>query len=120
MIWKSKSFHALETLCGTGFIVSITSYLIFWTTDLLVPGVVSRYFSVHIFLAGAIVFGLCWSMTLKEYEERTWLHHVVAILLGILASVIVWKSSDDLGGYRLLVVAITFLTPSMILKLIKE
>lgn len=120
MIWKSKSFHALETLYQTGFIVSVTSYVIFWTTDLLIPGFVSRYFSVHLFLAGAIVFGLCWSLTLKEYEERPWLQLLVAILLGILALVIVWKSGEDLGGYRVLVVAVALLTPSLILKLLRE
>lgn len=120
MIWKSKSFHALPALCQTGFIISVISYIIFWTTDLLVPGFVSRSFSVHLFLAGAILFGVLWSMTLKEYEERPWLHYIVAVLLGILASVIVWKSSEDLGGYRLLVVAIALITPLLILKLIKD
>lgn len=120
MIWKSKTFHALPTICQTGFIVSVTFYVIFWTTDLLIPGFVSRYFSVHLFLAGAILFGLLWSMTLKEYEERPWLHSIVAILLGILGSVIVWKSGEDLGGYRLFVAVVALTMPSLILKLSKE
>ncbi len=120
MIWKLKPFQALTTLCETGFVVSVTSYVIFWTTDMLVPGFVSRYFSVHLFLAGAILFGLCWSITLKEYVEHPWLHLVVAILLGILGSVIVWKSSEDMGGYRLLITTIALLAPSLILKLIRD
>ena len=100
--------------------MSISSYVLFWTTDLLVPGFVSRYFSVHLFLAAAIVTGFCWSLTLKEYEERTWLQHVVAILLGILACVIVWNSGEDLGGYRLLIGTLALFTPSMMLTLIRE
>lgn len=120
MIWKSKSFHALPTLYQTGFIVSVTSYVIFWTVDLLSPGFVSHYFSVHLFLAGAILFGFLWSMTLKEYEERPWLHYSVAILLGILGSVIVWRFSEDLGGYRILVSAIALFTPLLILQFFKD
>lgn len=120
MIWKSPTLHALPTLCKTGFIVSISSYVLFWTTDLLVPGFVSRYFSVHLFLAAAIVTGVCWSLTLKEYEEQPWLQLLVAILLGILACVIVWNSGEDLGGYRLLVAAVALCAPLLILQLLKE
>ncbi|MFA4845995.1 MAG: hypothetical protein WC654_05540 [Patescibacteria group bacterium] len=120
MIWKSKTFHPLEAVSRIGFLVSLISYLAFWVTDLLIPGFVSRYFSVHLFLLTAITFGVLWSCVLKEYEERAWIHHTVALFFGILASVLVWNVGESLGGYRPLVSAITLATPSMILQLIKD
>lgn len=120
MIFLLKTLHPLEAISRTGFLVSLISYLVFWMVDLLVPGFVSRYFSVHLFLLCAIVCGIVWSITLKEYEERAWLHQALAFLFGMLACVIVWKSGEDLGGYRFLVTAIALVIPSVILRLIKD
>ncbi|MBI5794318.1 hypothetical protein HZA87_04550 [Candidatus Uhrbacteria bacterium] len=120
MIWKSATHQPLTTLACTGFLVSVTSYLVFWVIDLLIPGFVSRYFSVHVFLLAALVFGTLWSHGLKQYEERAWMHRVVALLFGILGSVIAWKAGEMLYGYRLITSVVALLTPLLILQLIKD
>ena len=48
-------------IARTGFYVSVVSYLVFLLADLIKPGFVSNYMSVHWFLFAAIVFAVWWS-----------------------------------------------------------
>jgi len=120
MIWKTKSFSAIETITRTGFLVAVTSYILFWLLDALQPGFVSRYFSVHIFLLAAIVFGVWWAAVVDQYTQRPWLESLVALSLGIILAVITWNTSDGLDGYRLLLALMGLFTPSIIYVLIKD
>jgi len=118
MFWKHTS-RPLEIVTRTGFHVSIVSYLVFWLADLLQPGFVSRYFSVHAFLLAAIIFGVLWSWCMQEYVERPWLQGVVLIAFGVFLSMITWSLTKDLEMYRLLIVLLCFFTPWIIYRLIK-
>lgn len=89
----------LLALTRTAFFTSLVSYVGFWLADLVEPGFVSRYFSVHVFLLSSIVFGLLWSHLLEEYEERPLVQLVVSVALGLLAAVFVWQVA---GEYRML------------------
>jgi hypothetical protein len=120
MIWKFKTTPLLETIARTGYLTSVVSYVIFWVTDLVIPGFVSRYFSVHVFLLTALVCGFVWGSRVKEYTERAWLHQGMALLFGILLSVIVWNSSEGLDGYRLVVSLMALVTPTVVYALIKD
>ena len=120
MIWKTKTFSAAEAISRTGFLVSATSYILFWLLDLAKPGFVSRYFSVHAFLLAAIVFGIWWSAVVRDYMQRAWLESLIALALGLILSVITWSASDGLEGYRLLLATIAVFTPSVIYVLIRD
>ncbi len=109
-----------ETLARTAFFVSLISYIVFWLADLAVPGFVSRYFSVHLFLLASILFGMLWSHVLREYEERPWVHVCTATCLGAVGAILVWIASEGSGGYRVLMSAIALIAPFVILKLIND
>ena len=53
-----------EAIARTGFVTSVISYAIFWIADIIHPGFVSDYFSVHIFLLAAIAFA-GWMLALE-------------------------------------------------------
>ncbi len=120
MIWSSHKTGFLERIARTGFLVSVGSYVLFWVFDLIEPGFVSRYFSVHIFLLSSIIFGLIWGVAVDEYTSRPWIESFVAFVLGVLLAVITWSVSDGLEGYRLVLVPIALITPSVIYVLIRD
>lgn len=120
-MWKHKNLHRpLEAIARTGFLTAIISYLAFWLVDVVKPGFVSRYLSVHIFLLAAILFGICWSRTMEEYTERPWLQSLTVVALGFLLAVLTWGVVEDLGIYRLFLVVLAFATPFVVCALIKS
>jgi hypothetical protein len=115
-----KGHSQLEAISKTGFLVSLSAYLLFWLSDLIQPGFVSRYFSVHIFLLTALVSGLLWSHLVNEYTDRPLIQTITTLLIGIFLAVVAWLSSEGLGGYRFPVTLIAFFTPSMVYSLMKK
>ncbi|MBI4257281.1 hypothetical protein HY626_04470 [Candidatus Uhrbacteria bacterium] len=120
MIWYQKMFKPLEAITRTGFLVSLTSYIVFWLADVVQPGFVSRYFSVHIFLLATVVFGILWSMVLEEYEQRPLIHILLAITFGVVLAVLTWGLAADLGVYRVPLVLLTALTPMILYALMRD
>lgn len=120
MIWKRHALKPLEAITRTGFLVSLVSYMVFWLFDVIQPGFVSRYFSVHIFLLASVTFGVLWSWTLEEYTSRPLLQVAMAILCGILLAVLTWGLAQDLGVYRVPLVLLTACTPMILYALIRS
>lgn len=60
----------MKSIAYTGFIVSLVSYVVFWGADIARTGFVSRYFSVHVFLLAALVFG-GWMMFVEVNDSIT-------------------------------------------------
>lgn len=114
MIWKRKTLRPLEAIARTGFLVSLTSYALFWIADVIEPGFVSRFFSVHLFLLSSIVFGLAWTAVMETYTSRPRLHRAVALLCGVVLCVLTWSLVGDVGAYRVLLSLIALATPSII------
>ncbi len=119
MIWKQKTKKPLEVILRTGFVLSLTSYIVFWLSDVVQPGFVSRYFSVHIFLLATVVLGVLWSMVLEEYEQRPLVHVLCSITFGVVLAVLTWGLAQDLGVYRVPVVALALVTPLILYSLIR-
>ena len=119
MFWNHHT-RPLETIARTGFLVSLVSYLAFWLTDLLQPGFVSRYFSVHIFLLVAVIFGVLWSYFMEEYTERIWIHGLVMLAFGVFLSVLTWSLTKDLDVYRVLLVMLSFVSPFILYRLLRS
>lgn len=120
MIWQQKTQRPLEIIARTGFLVSVVSYIVFWLAELVQPGFVSRFFSMHIFFLAALVFGGLWSKTVQEYTSRPRLQLLVGLLCGALMAVLIWNLSGDLGGYQFPVSCIAFLTPPTVFFLIRS
>lgn len=109
----------MEKIAKTGFYVSLISYVCFWLLDLLRPGFVARSFSVHLFLLAALMFGVWWGMRVKEYTDRPWIQLVIAIVFGILLSVITWNLGVGIGMWRVIVTVFVFFVPATFWRLIR-
>ena len=106
-------------MAQTGFLVSLVSYVLFWALDLIRPGFVARFFSVHIFLIGIMVFGIWWGSVVQEYTDRPQLQYVLLFLCGIFAAVLTWNLGSVFGGWRVLISFVSFLIPVLVLRLLK-
>lgn len=120
MIWKRKQFRVREEIAKTGFLTAFVSYIVFWGADLLKPGFVSRYFSVHIFLLAMVVFGIWWGHEIEEYCEKPLVQSTAAIISGIVVAVLIWGASSGLDSYRAALVIMGFVTPLLVLKVLKS
>ena len=107
-----------KTLASTGFAVSAFSYLFFWLCELLRPGFVARYFSVHYFLIAAVIFGIWWGLKDKG-QGRLWVVNILAILLGIALAVLLWKTGSVLGIYQIPACVLVGVAPIVFVRLIE-
>ena len=101
-------------LAKTGFFVSLFSYCVFWGAEILRPGMISRYFSVHIFVITAIVFGLWWALCGAEKSAHSWRSWGVVFVSCVCASLVAWFFGDGFGGYRVLACVGAFFLPFLL------
>jgi len=107
------------SIAKTGFLVSLTSYVCFWLLDALRPGFVARYVSVHVFLLSSLLFGVWWVRLAETPIDHPRLHVVLALLLGILCLILVWRLGGGFGSLRILVSLLSFFIPLVVLRLVK-
>lgn len=110
----------LEKIVKTGFLVSLISYLVFWGADLLQPGFVSRYLSVHMFLLSGLVFGILWAALIEEYTDRRLTQVIIAWILGVLLAIIMWNVTEDIGIERSMLTIIGLVSPIIVYGLIRK
>lgn len=108
-----------RTIAKTGFLVSLTSYLCFWLLDALRPGFVARYFSVHLFFLGALVFGVLWVKTDELATDHPRGHVLMAMLAGVVLGALVWISGEGFASLRIVITLLAALIPLMLLRLVK-
>lgn len=106
-------------IARTGFMMSLVSYILFWGLDVIRPGFVARFFSVHIFLIGVIVFGVWWGSVVQEYIDRPVLQHILLFVCGIFAAVLVWNLGSVFGGWRVIISLIACVFPVLVLRFVK-
>ncbi|MBI2473088.1 hypothetical protein HYV70_00845 [Candidatus Uhrbacteria bacterium] len=113
-----KGFFAqknlIEPLVRTGFLTSLLFYILFWFTDFLIPGFVSRYFSVHLFLLTALVCGLLWSHVIDTYRQHPQWRRFIVFSLGFMFALLTWKFTSGLGFERFFLVMVVFFTPTLL------
>ncbi len=119
MEWFKKQHTNLSNILKTGFFTSIISYISFWVLDLLRPGFVSRYFSIHIFLLSAIIFGFLWGNTMKQYKDRSYIQIVFGFIFGLVFSVLIWIFGKEYEELRLLVSVMGLFIPLLVIRLLR-
>lgn len=110
----------IERIAKTGYLTSVVSYGAFWLMDAARPGFVARFFSVHIFLLSAILFGVVWAKTAKATERSGWIWWAVAIPVGLGAAVLTWNLGEGLAEFRVLVTALASIIPLIALSVIRS
>lgn len=115
----SLKTHEQSAIAQTGFFVSLTSYGLLWLIDLIHPGFVARFFSVHIFLLSTIVFGLWWGSVVEEYADRPRVQQGILLACGVVCAVLTWNLGEMFGGWRVIVSAIALAVPLLVLRLVK-
>lgn len=109
-----------EPIARTGFFTSLCSYLVFWGLDLLRPGFVARYLSVHLFLLSSILFGYWWSKQAKKGKDLVFLQYATAILSGFFLAMVSWKLGEGLQEFRILFSVLSAALPLLFLRLIRS
>ncbi|MFH1253213.1 MAG: hypothetical protein V1664_02675 [Candidatus Uhrbacteria bacterium] len=66
MFFHHHEINFFETISRTVFLTAAISFVVFLAFDLLIPGFVSRVFSVHWFLLVALISGFCWGSVVKD------------------------------------------------------
>lgn len=110
----------VEQISKTGFLVSVSSYAIFWLMDTARPGFVARYFSVHIFLFSAIVFGIVWARKAQVSKDHRIIQYVFASLFGITACMITWRLGWVFSDERILLAVFALFVPFLALFLLRS
>lgn len=100
-----------QSIACTGYLTSVASYVLFLMVDALRPGFVARYFSVHIFLLAAILFGIWWVLVAEPKPGRAWSAWFLGTLFGILFAMVTWSLGTGFHEYRVLVTALAFFVP---------
>lgn len=119
MDWFKKQNTNLSNILKIGFFTSIISYVTFWVLDLIRPGFVSRYFSVHIFLLSAIIFGFLWGKIMEQYEDRSYVQIIFGFIFGLVFSVLIWVFGKEYAELRLLISVVGFFIPLLVIRLIR-
>ena len=75
-----------------GFYTSLVSYLVFWLADVVRPGFVTRYFSVHLFLVPLLLFGIVWTGKLEEARQtQSWFHFIILLIFLSLCAALIYR-----------------------------
>lgn len=107
-------------IAKTGFLTSAAAYVLFWLADAARPGFVARYVSVHLFLLAAIVFGVWWTLVVREYRDWPFVQYAAAGIFGILFATVAWRLGAGFESYRLLAVAAAAIAPTVVLSLVRS
>lgn len=92
-----------ERLLQTTFFTALFAYIGFLFLDYLEPGFVSYVFSVHLWGALAVVFGIVWGLRTHHHVPIT--RHSARITLLVLSTALfwfLWREGAVFGSMRLL------------------
>ena len=110
----------IERLAKTGFIVSVFSYLVFFLADVIKPGFVSNYMSVHWWLLASVLFAIVWAIVLDKRHDHPNIQFIISVLLGIITAIVAWKTGEDLAEFRVLVTIIAAILPMTVLAVLRS
>lgn len=109
----------IEPLAKTGFYTSFISYLVFWSMDILIPGFVSRFFSVHLFLLMSILCVSIWGATIETYYPSRFGLSLGALSIGVLLCTVSFVVLDR-SLFSLFLSVMAFFIPFIVLRLIGD
>ena len=110
--WYKKEI--IRQIVGLAFEVSLISYLFFYLVDTLSVSFVSRFYSLNYHLVSVIILGILtvvWPAAkenLPEEETKVKIKDYVFIfLLAVVAGLIIWYKTKDLGRLSLIIAALS-------------
>lgn len=107
----------------TAYIVSCISYVVFMTLDWLRPGFVSNFFSPHLFLLAALIFGILWSRR-SSFQSQFSLPvrqaGITIFPIAILLAIFAWTEGRPFGDLRVLVTLVAFVVPFLVVHSLKR
>ncbi len=113
----------MKELMTTAFWTALASYVIFAFVDFWRPGFVSYNFSVHWFLAVAIISGVLSVMLPSSSRfkpaDRRFAPTAFAIFIGLLLSMMVWRAGEPFGDWRIFLSLAALFGPVVMLRLLK-
>lgn len=116
---KEDKSHPFRVISATGFVVSVSSYVVFWGFDTLRPGFVSRNFSVHLFLLSALFFGVAWTLAGAEQTNTPKRDYLMALIGAMMLSVLTWNLGEGFEAFRILMSVIAFILPFSVTGLLR-
>ncbi|MBI1907957.1 hypothetical protein HYS28_00885 [Candidatus Uhrbacteria bacterium] len=90
-------------LWKTLFFTALLAYCVFGVIEYAAPGFVSNVFSVHLLALVAFVAAIGWmgSHPTIHRPSSTFLGTLLAITLGIVLAVVLWREGEPFGDLRL-------------------
>lgn len=108
------------SVSGTAFVAFSAAYAAFWAAELVRPGFVSRFLSVHLFLIAAAASGAWHAARARRYRDRPLAQYATAFLLAPLAAYAAWRLGAGFGDGRLLAAALAAAIPVVIVPLLRS
>lgn len=118
MLFHHQS-HRQVIIAKTGFLTNLSAYLGFALIEVLRPGFASRYFSIHLFLLVAIIFGFWWAAHSDHFKDHWLWQYICAIIAGIVLLLITWQLGSGFAEYRILMALLATTTPLIFLRIIR-
>jgi hypothetical protein len=103
-----------------GFYTSLISYIVFLLAELVKPGFVTNYMSVHWFLLTTILFAVWWGSLVKAKRSNKHVSFAVSIFLGLVLAVLVWQYGTDLAEFRILSSILALFLPPIVLGVLRS
>jgi len=122
MFWHHKEINFSETISQTLFLTALSSFVVFLSLDLLLPGFVSRILSVHWFLLVAMISGVWWGIQRTEIKDLkiSWWLWIVTSLFSVVFVGLLWSFRADLSDFLVLVLPLAFMAPFLVILLARR
>ena len=110
----------MRNLWYTGYVVSSLTLLALAYVEWEVPGFVSSVFPLYVVMIMAIICGLGALLVDAKFSRGGRAPAVLALAIGVLASLMVFRAADVFGAYRLMMAIVTLGLPLLLLKALSD
>lgn len=104
----------------TAFVTAALSLLLAWAAELVRPGSVSRFLSLHLFLLAAALAAAWHAATVSRYRDRPLAQYALALALMPAAGYAAWRLGGGFGELRVLAAALACAIPPVLVPLIRS
>jgi hypothetical protein len=110
----------MRSLWYTGYVVSGLTFLVLAYVEWQIPGFVSQVFPLYLVLIVAVACGVGAMLSKSSTTSLSRRSELLALVIGIVFSVLVFKAADALGAFRLLLAIVVLVLPNLLLKALSD